>query len=233
MWNWGGFGVELRGFWCGTEGFLVWNWGIFEAEKVWSRSGTDVLNWGGLCGTEGYSSPNDIQPQSLCKNLLRTEFQQLEGWNFGKSGSKFFRNFHTFDLRSKWSHSAGRHQDLVKVFAILKRRSLSSEKKKSMRESQITKWTVASKFAENTLVRLCCLNWGKNYIYLLKNFGAQRKIQVIWTGLKFNAEIYNKLQLGTFWKQIFYCFCSSWLFDFLYINVHIFVTPIFKNLMIN
>ena len=56
VWNWGVFsvelrGVELRGFGCGTdgggrEGFLVWNWGIFGAEKVWSRSGTDVLNWG-------------------------------------------------------------------------------------------------------------------------------------------------------------------------------------------
>ena len=42
------FGVELRGFWCGTEGcvelrgfwcwterFLVWNWGISGAEKEW------------------------------------------------------------------------------------------------------------------------------------------------------------------------------------------------------
>ena len=57
VWNRGVFGVERRGFWCetegcveqrgfrcGTEGFLVWNWGIFGAEKVWSRSGTDVLN---------------------------------------------------------------------------------------------------------------------------------------------------------------------------------------------
>ena len=61
MWNWG------RG---GTEGFLVWNWGIsvlnwgflvlnweiLGAGKVWSLCGTDVLNWGDLCGAEGYSS---------------------------------------------------------------------------------------------------------------------------------------------------------------------------------
>ena len=33
--------MEMRDFW---------------AEKVWSRSGTDVLNRGGLCGTEGYSN---------------------------------------------------------------------------------------------------------------------------------------------------------------------------------
>ena len=62
-------GVELRGFWCRTEGFwcsteglrcwtegfLVLNWGISGAEKVWSWCWTDMLNWGGLCGTEGYS----------------------------------------------------------------------------------------------------------------------------------------------------------------------------------
>ena len=35
-WNWGIFAVELRGFWCWTERFLVWNWGTFGAEKVWS-----------------------------------------------------------------------------------------------------------------------------------------------------------------------------------------------------
>ena len=49
------FGVELRGFWCWTEGFWVLNWGIPGAEKVWSLCGTNVLNWGGLCGTERYS----------------------------------------------------------------------------------------------------------------------------------------------------------------------------------
>ena len=40
MWNWGVFGVklrglELRGFWCGTEGFLVLNWRFLRAEKEW------------------------------------------------------------------------------------------------------------------------------------------------------------------------------------------------------
>ena len=56
VWNWGVFGVELRGL-CWTEGFLVWNWGISEAEKVWSTSGTDVLNWGvcvELRGTQNF-----------------------------------------------------------------------------------------------------------------------------------------------------------------------------------
>ena len=46
--NWGVFGVELRGFLPGNEGFLVWNWG---------RGGTKgflVLNWGGLFGTESF-----------------------------------------------------------------------------------------------------------------------------------------------------------------------------------
>ena len=65
VWNWGVFGVELKGVWNwgvygteggGTEGFLVWNWGILGAEKVWSLFETDVLNWGGLCGTESFSS---------------------------------------------------------------------------------------------------------------------------------------------------------------------------------
>ena len=64
--------VEQRGFWCGTEGLLVWNWegggtegflvlnwGILGAEEVWSLCGTDVMNWGGLCGTEGYSDLNE------------------------------------------------------------------------------------------------------------------------------------------------------------------------------
>ena len=53
VWNWG----EGR-----TEGFLVWNWGILVfnwgisgAETVWSLCGTNVLNWVGLCGSEGYS----------------------------------------------------------------------------------------------------------------------------------------------------------------------------------
>ena len=48
--NWGG--VELRRCW--TKGFLVFDWGIFGAEK----SGLFVLNWcvelRCLCGTEGY-----------------------------------------------------------------------------------------------------------------------------------------------------------------------------------
>ena len=51
-----GFSVLTRGFWCWTEGFLVLNWWIFGAEKVWFLCGTDVLNWGGLCGTEWYST---------------------------------------------------------------------------------------------------------------------------------------------------------------------------------
>ena len=72
-WNWGGFGVKLRGFECGTQKGLNWgvfgvelrgrwNWGVFGvelrilgAEKVSPLCGTDVLNLGGLWGTEGYS----------------------------------------------------------------------------------------------------------------------------------------------------------------------------------
>ena len=41
VWNWRVFGVELRSFWCWTEGFLVWNWEVFG----W--------NWG-VCWTEGF-----------------------------------------------------------------------------------------------------------------------------------------------------------------------------------
>ena len=44
------FCVEMRGFWCGTEGFsvlnwrvLVWNWGILGLK----RSCPFVWNWGG------------------------------------------------------------------------------------------------------------------------------------------------------------------------------------------
>ena len=65
LWNWG-VCVELRGFWCWTEGcvelrgFRCWTEGFFVlklailgAEMVWSLCWTDVLNWEGLCGTEG------------------------------------------------------------------------------------------------------------------------------------------------------------------------------------
>ena len=57
MWNWGVIGVEVRGL-CGTEGFLVWNWG--DSVDFGCREGV-VLVWNwcvelrGLCGTEGYS----------------------------------------------------------------------------------------------------------------------------------------------------------------------------------
>ena len=53
--------VKLRGFKCGTEGFLVWNWGLFGVKLrdfggwkgVDLLCGTDLLNWEGF-GTEGY-----------------------------------------------------------------------------------------------------------------------------------------------------------------------------------
>ena len=61
-------------FWCGTEGFLVWNqggwnWEVFcvelkgvELRDFWcGTEGVSVLNWGvfgvelrGVCGTEGF-----------------------------------------------------------------------------------------------------------------------------------------------------------------------------------
>ena len=37
--------VELRGLWCGTEGFLVLNWGILSAENLWSWCVSDAWNW--------------------------------------------------------------------------------------------------------------------------------------------------------------------------------------------
>ena len=40
-WNWGAFGVELRGFWCGTGG--LWGW-----KGVVLLCWTDVLNWRGV-----------------------------------------------------------------------------------------------------------------------------------------------------------------------------------------
>ena len=53
--NGGVFGVEPKVFRCGTEEFLVLNWGILVfnweilgAEKVWSLCWTHVLNWGVL-----------------------------------------------------------------------------------------------------------------------------------------------------------------------------------------
>ena len=46
-----GLAVELRAFWCGTEvfllldwGVLVWNWGILEAEKEWPFS-VELMCW--------------------------------------------------------------------------------------------------------------------------------------------------------------------------------------------
>ena len=55
VWNWGGFGGELRGFWCWTEGGVL-NWEVFGVELrnfggwkgVTLLYGTDVLNWGGV-----------------------------------------------------------------------------------------------------------------------------------------------------------------------------------------
>ena len=44
VWNWGVLGVELWGFGVELKDF--------GAEEVWSLYATDVLNWGGLCGTE-------------------------------------------------------------------------------------------------------------------------------------------------------------------------------------
>ena len=92
VWNWGVFGVELRGFRCWTEGFLVWNWGIFGAEKVWSRSGTDVLNWGGLCGTEGYSLTLKI---SSPMNFVKIPKKKSLVWKFR---DEFFFEFSTRNL---------------------------------------------------------------------------------------------------------------------------------------
>ena len=75
--NWGGFGVELRGFWCGTEGlwcwtegFLVWNWGVFGVEL---RDFWVIKRWGScvepLCWTEG-----------VCVELRCTPFRPI--WHF-------------------------------------------------------------------------------------------------------------------------------------------------------
>ena len=47
--NWGLFGVELRGLWCGTEGCaelkVVWNWGMCRIEECVELRGF----W---CGTQ-------------------------------------------------------------------------------------------------------------------------------------------------------------------------------------
>ena len=67
--NQGVFGVELRGFWRGTDGcwteeFLVWNWGNFGAEKDWPfcvelMCWTEgVWNWGGPVKTYAINSGN-------------------------------------------------------------------------------------------------------------------------------------------------------------------------------
>ena len=65
VFKWGVFGVELRSFWCGTEGFgreprgvlnwkifdaevrgLVWNRGVFGVElRVFFAKLRDVFNW--------------------------------------------------------------------------------------------------------------------------------------------------------------------------------------------
>ena len=61
VWNWG---VLVWNWAGGTEEFLMLKWGIWVLKrcgscviiiKYWSLCGTDVLNWGGLCRTEGYS----------------------------------------------------------------------------------------------------------------------------------------------------------------------------------
>ena len=47
FWGWTDGCVELRG--CETEGFLMWNWGISEAEKEWPfcvQLRGSVWNWG-------------------------------------------------------------------------------------------------------------------------------------------------------------------------------------------
>ena len=74
--------VELKGFRCGAEGFLMWNWGVFgmelrsfgvemrgfdvEMRGFWSwtegfrmlKSCGPCVELRGLCGTEGYSYNN-------------------------------------------------------------------------------------------------------------------------------------------------------------------------------
>ena len=81
--NWGGLGVELKGFRCWTEGFLVLNRGILGAEKVWSLCWTYVLKWGGLCETEGYSYVFIVDKKSLnhfAWTNFRLDFRQ-KGFN--------------------------------------------------------------------------------------------------------------------------------------------------------
>ena len=65
VWNWG-VCVELRGFWCGTEGF--WGW-----KGVALLCGTDVLNWGG-CGTEG-------DPRTLCTLIFMGRLILYHFWS--------------------------------------------------------------------------------------------------------------------------------------------------------
>ena len=85
VWNWWGFSVELRDFWCGTEGgggpegFLVWNWGILGAEKLWSLCGTDELNWGGLCRTEGHSSQTETMIWSIQGLCITGQYYRTPG----------------------------------------------------------------------------------------------------------------------------------------------------------
>ena len=90
VWNWGVFGVELLGFWCGTEGFWCWTEECVELRGFWcgtegcvelrgfrcgtecfwelKRSGPFVWNWcveltGFWCGTEG--DPKIFQFESV------------------------------------------------------------------------------------------------------------------------------------------------------------------------
>ena len=84
-------GVELRGFWCGTEGFLVWNWGGgSEGFLVWNWGGFGVelrVFWcgtEGLCWTEGFLELRDfwgwkgvVQKWNWCVELRGSV------WNWG------------------------------------------------------------------------------------------------------------------------------------------------------
>ena len=79
------FVVELRVFWCGSEGFLLLNWGVCGIE------GFSVLNWG-MCWIEGFSVCNwGLRGTEGCVEMRAfwcgTEgFVELRGFGCGSEG---------------------------------------------------------------------------------------------------------------------------------------------------
>ena len=77
--------VELRGFGCGTEGFLVWNWGgcvELRGFWCWTEGFLGLKRCGPLvelmCWTEGYSNWHYLNTPLVHKHWFYSKYVEAE-----------------------------------------------------------------------------------------------------------------------------------------------------------